>query len=106
MERFARRDLVVRGGRLAGAAAAFALGLSSEARAANALDALDAALRGPLYRPGHAGYAAARKPWNARFDDVLPRAVAQPLDTADVRAIVRWAVAHDVRLAIRSGGHS
>lgn len=105
MERFGRRDFVVRGGRVV-AGAALALGFSSEARAANALDQLDAALRGPLYRPGSAGYAAARKPWNARFDDVLPLAVAQPLDTADVQAIVRWAVAHDVRLAVRSGGHS
>ena len=106
MERFARRELVVRGGRLAGAAAALSLGLSSEARAANALDQLDAALRGPLLRPGQAGYAQARTPWNARFDDVLPRAVAQPLDTADVETIVRWAAAHGVRLAVRSGGHS
>jgi FAD/FMN-containing dehydrogenase len=106
VERYGRRELVVRGGRLAGAGAALALGLASEARAANALDQLDAALRGPLLRPGRAGYAQARKPWNARFDDALPRAVAQPLDTADVQAIVRWAVAHDVRLGVRSGGHS
>jgi FAD/FMN-containing dehydrogenase len=106
VERYGRRELVVRGGRLAGAGAALALGFTSEARAANALDQLDAALRGPLLRPGRAGYAASRKPWNARFDDVLPLAVAQPLDTADVQAIVRWAVAHDVRLGVRSGGHS
>ena len=106
MERFGRRELVVRGGRIAGAGAALALGFASEARAENALDQLDAALRGPLLRPGRAGYAQARKPWNARFDDVLPRAVAQPLDTADVQAIVRWAVAHDVQLGVRSGGHS
>ena len=105
MERFGRRDFVVRGGRVA-AGAALALGFSSEARAANALDQLDGALRGPLLRPGSVAYGAARRPWNARFDDVLPRAVAQPLDTADVEAIVRWAVAHDVRLGIRSGGHS
>ena len=106
MERYRRRELVVRGGRLAGAGAALALGLATDARAAKALDDLDRALRGPLFRPGQAGYGASRKPWNARFDDVLPRAVAQPLDTADVRAIVRWAAAHDVRLAVRSGGHS
>ena len=106
MERYGRRELVIRGGRLAGVGAALALGLASDARAAKALDELDRAIRGPLFRPGQAGYAAARKPWNARFDDVLPRAVAEPLDTADVRAIVRWANAHDVRLGVRSGGHS
>ena len=106
MERYGRRDLVARGGRLVGAGAALALGLSPESRAAGRLDQLDRALRGPLLRPGQAGYGAARRPWNARFDDVLPQAVAQPLDTADVQVIVRWAVAHDERLAVRSGGHS
>lgn len=106
MERYGRRDLVVRGGRLLGAGAALALGLSPETRAANRLDQLDRAMRGPLLRPGQAAYGAARRPWNARFDDVVPRAVAQPLDTADVQAIVRWAVAHDERLGVRSGGHS
>ena len=106
MERYGRRDLVVRGGRLLGVGAALALGLSPESRAARRLDRLDRTMRGPLLRPGQAGYGAARRPWNARFDDVLPRAVAQPLDTADVRAIVRWAVANDERLTVRSGGHS
>ena len=106
MERYGRRDLVVRGGRLLGAGAALALGLSPETRAAGRLDQLDRAMRGPLLRPGQTGYGTTRRPWNARFDDVLPRAVAQPLDTADVVAIVRWAVAHDERLAVRSGGHS
>jgi len=84
VERYGRRDLVARGGRLVGAGAALALGLSPESRAAGRLDQLDRALRGPLLRPGQAGYGAARRPWNARFDDVLPQAVAQPLDTADV----------------------
>ncbi len=106
MDRYGRRELVLRGGRLAGAGAAVALGLSSEAHAAKALDDLDRAMRGRLIRPGQTGFAAARKPWNARFDDVVPRAVAQPLDTADVQAIVRWAGKHGVRLAVRSGGHS
>ncbi len=106
MERYGRRELVVRGGRLAGVGVVVALGLASEAHAAKALDDLDRAMRGKVLRPGRAGYAAARKPWNQRFDDVLPEAVAQPLDTADVQAIVRWAAKHRVRLAVRSGGHS
>ncbi len=71
MERYGRRDLVVRGGRLVGAGAALALGLSPDSRAAGRLDQLDRALRGPLLRPGQAGYGAARRPWNARFDDVF-----------------------------------
>jgi FAD/FMN-containing dehydrogenase len=106
VERYGRRELVVRGGRLAGAGAASALALAADAHAAKALDELDRAMRGPLLRRGGVGYAGARAPWNRRFDDVLPRAVAQPLDTADVQAIVRWAGKHHVRLGIRSGGHS
>jgi FAD/FMN-containing dehydrogenase len=37
---------------------------------------------------------------------VLPNAVARPVDTADVAAAVRWAVAKGVPLRARSGGHS
>jgi FAD/FMN-containing dehydrogenase len=32
--------------------------------------------------------------------------VARPINTADVRAAVRWAVRHDVPMRARSGGHS
>ena len=107
MERFGRRDFVVRGGRVvAGAALGLGLAGRADAHSLDALDQLDSVLRGPLLRPASTGYGVARRPWNARFDDVLPRAVAQPLDTPDVEAIVRWAVAHDVRLGVRSGGHS
>ncbi len=108
VERIGRRDLLLRSGRLVVAGAGLSLGLASPAvaRGAGELDELAQSLRGPLFRPGGPAYRAARKPWNARFDDVLPRAVAQPLDTADVQAIVRWAAKHDVRLAVRSGGHS
>ena len=108
MEEIDRRELIVHGGRLVAAGAAVALGLPPPAGAvgSGALDELATALRGPLFRPGRPGYRQARTPWNVRFGDVLPRAVAQPLDTADVRAIVRWAEKHEVRVAVRSGGHS
>jgi FAD/FMN-containing dehydrogenase len=37
---------------------------------------------------------------------VLPSLVARPLDVADVRAAVNWAVSRDMALRARSGGHS
>jgi FAD/FMN-containing dehydrogenase len=63
-------------------------------------------LRGPVYRPGGPGYARARLVYNQRYDGRRPQAIAQPLDTQDVQALVQWAARHGTRLAIRSGGHS
>ena len=70
-----------------------------------ALDSLQAALRGPVERPGSAGYETGRKIWNAMIDR-HPAAVARPLGVADVVAAVRWAREHGVELAIKGGGHN
>jgi FAD/FMN-containing dehydrogenase len=64
------------------------------------------AMRGPIFNRGAAGYRVAADVYNERFDVVRPTAVARPLAAADVQGAVRWAVAHDVRLRARSGGHS
>ncbi len=64
------------------------------------------AMRGPIISRGSAGFLAAAHVYNERFDGVLPSTVARPLDAADVRGAVRWAVAHHVPLRARSGGHS
>jgi hypothetical protein len=64
------------------------------------------AIRGPVFDRNSSGFASVARIYNERFDGVRPRAVAQPLDTVDVRNAVRWAVTHDVRLVARSGGHS
>jgi FAD/FMN-containing dehydrogenase len=74
--------------------------------AADPLGELARALRGPVYRRGGHGYAKARLVYNERYDGRHPLAVAQPLDTRDVQALVRWAGRHATRLAMRSGGHS
>ena len=72
MERFGRRDFVVRGGRVvAGAALGLGLAGRADAHSLDALDQLDSVLRGPLLRPASTGYGVARRPWNARFD--VPR---------------------------------
>src|SRR5215471_6983723 len=74
--------------------------------AADPLRALAHELRGPVLLPGSAGYRRARLVYNERYDGRHPHAVVQPVDTRDVQALVRWAVQHGVRLAVRSGGHS
>ncbi len=63
-------------------------------------------MRGPVLERGSPGFSAAAQVFNERFDYILPSAVARPLDAADVRGAVRWAIAHRVPLRARSGGHS
>jgi len=68
--------------------------------------ALRAAVRGPIKVPGNAGYDSARLIFNRRYDAVRPPAVVSVKDSADVRAVVRWADKYDVPLTVRSGGHA
>jgi FAD/FMN-containing dehydrogenase len=56
-------------------------------------------------RPGDADFDAGREVWNARFDR-SPDLVIRCLAPSDVAASVRWAVAHDVPLFVKGGGHS
>jgi FAD/FMN-containing dehydrogenase len=70
------------------------------------LRGLRAAVRGPVYTPGRAGYDRARVVFNRRFDAIRPPAVVRVRDSADVAAVVRWAERHDVALVARSGGHA
>lgn len=99
-----RRDLIARG-----AAGALALALPEvvEARGLTRTQerALRNAVRGRVLMPGGAGYDGARVVFNTRWDGVKPPAVVQVRDTADVRAVVRWADRFDVPLVARSGGH-
>jgi len=105
-----RRDVLAQGGRLAAAATVLPafqpLGDDARALADPRLRALDRAVRGPILTPASPDYEAAREPTNARYDDVRPLAVVQPLDAADIRAVVRWSARTGVHIAARSGGHS
>jgi hypothetical protein len=67
---------------------------------------LSDAIRGRVLERGSPGFAGAAHVYNERYDDVRPLAVARPRDAADVQAAVRWALAHEVSLRARSGGHS
>ena len=64
------------------------------------------AVRGRVLERGQPGFAEASRVFNERYDGVLPRAIAFPLDASDVGAALRWARARDVPVRLRSGGHS
>ena len=63
-------------------------------------------LDGPLIRPGDTRWKAARQLYNTRFDTLVPAAVAYVAHPEDIRTALAYARAHDVRVAIRNGGHS
>ncbi len=67
---------------------------------------LQQAIRGHVFERGATGFSAAAQLFNPRFDDVLPSAVARPVDPVDVRNAIRFTVARGVPVRARSGGHS
>jgi FAD/FMN-containing dehydrogenase len=69
------------------------------------VDSLRSRLRGPLLRPGDAGYDAARTVWNAMIDR-RPALIARCLGVADVVAAVGFAKEHGLALTVKSGGHN
>ncbi len=96
----------------AGAALLYATSMPGVVQAAPALHtpknlrALRNSLHGRLILPGEMGYAMAAAPNNARYADILPRAVAMCADAHDVQLCLRWAADHREKFAVRSGGHN
>jgi FAD/FMN-containing dehydrogenase len=81
------------------------------------LRGLRANFRGPVFRPGDDGYAAAvghgrtgevfcGPVWNARFAAERPAVIVRPSSPADVVAAVNFARDGGWRPAVRGGGHS
>ena len=68
-------------------------------------DALAGAVRGPVIRPADTAYDDTRRTFNAMLDH-RPAVIFQPVDSADVVAAVRWAVAAGLPISVRGGGHS
>ncbi|OIJ42887.1 FAD-binding oxidoreductase [Massilia timonae] len=62
-------------------------------------------LRGELFEANDAGYDDARAVWNAMIDR-RPALIVRCAGTADVRASLAYARDHQLRLAVRSGGHN
>src|SRR3546814_16348149 len=70
-----------------------------------ALNPTAADFGGEMLRPGEPGFDAARMVWNAMIDR-RPALIARCKDVADVIAAVSLAVAQDLPIAIRGGGHN
>lgn len=69
------------------------------------IEALRAALRGPLMLPGDPGYDEARSVWNGMIDR-SPPAIVRATGNADVIAAVNFAREHGLPVSVKGGGHS
>ena len=63
-------------------------------------------MKGPLLVAGHTDFDAFRRPANARFDGVVPQALARCAGAEDVVAALNFALANKIPFTARSGGHS
>lgn len=63
---------------------------------------------GRTFHRGDDGYEVARRAtvWNARTPDRYPDVIVQARDADDVVAAIRHAAAHQMKVGVRSGGHS
>ncbi|MEQ7008661.1 FAD-binding protein [Actinopolymorpha sp. B17G11] len=68
--------------------------------------ALAESLSGKLLRPGDAGYPVAHQLYDPAYDSVLPAAVAECSDPADVATTLKFAERFKLPLTGKSGGHS
>lgn len=62
--------------------------------------------KGVVVRPGDPGYREAREIPNALWVDRNPALIARCADADDIVAAVNYAVAKDISIAVRSGGHA
>jgi FAD/FMN-containing dehydrogenase len=96
-----RRDFLRRS---AGAAALTFLPRSADVD--RPVAALAKMLDGHVVVPAGAGYDAARRLWNTRFDGLRPRAIVYCASIPDVQRVVRWGRKNAIHVVPRSGGHS
>src|SRR5262249_23156990 len=108
-----RRQALGQGGRFLVAAAGAQAGAtwvgagSSSAKSSRASwRVLARSLRGPLLRPGDAGFRAASAAEDGLYARIIPAGIALCEGPGDVQTCVRWARENGVPLVARSGGHS
>ncbi|MGR0221785.1 FAD-binding oxidoreductase [Agromyces sp. ZXT2-6] len=65
---------------------------------------LRSAVEGDVLEPGDPGYDEARTVWNAMVDR-RPRWIVRCTSADDVAVAVRFAIAHDLEVGVRCGGH-
>jgi FAD/FMN-containing dehydrogenase len=70
-----------------------------------AVEAFKGEISGTVFEPGDDGYDDARQIWNAMIDK-RPSYIVCCSGVADVMRSVKFAREHDLRTAIRSGGHN
>src|SRR4029450_5031522 len=70
-----------------------------------AVQGFKTSLRGPLLRPGNAGYDDARQVWNGMIDR-RPALIVRCAGVADVITAVQFARTHHLLVAVRGGGHN
>ena len=69
-----------------------------------ALDALDASLRGGVYLQGTSEYESARTTWNSMFER-YPGFVIRAMGASDVQKAVNFVRDAGLMISVRSGGH-
>jgi FAD/FMN-containing dehydrogenase len=69
-------------------------------------DALSRQLQGSLLKPGQADFNRLAHGANARYDALLPQAIARCAGAADVAAALAFAQQQKIAFTTRSGGHS
>lgn len=68
-------------------------------------DDFPTSFKGPVHRLGDEGYTPARSVWNMQRSEEMPKFIAQATDADDIVTAVTYAVAQDIPIAVRSGGH-
>lgn len=61
--------------------------------------------RGEVITPDNPAYDEARQVWNAMIDK-RPGLILRPTGVADVQAAVRFAIAHNLLISVKGGGHN
>lgn len=67
---------------------------------------LENVIEGDIASRGSPAYEASRRPFNARFNEVEPRAIVSCATPQDVSKTIRFARRHGLEIAARGGGHS
>ncbi|HET6987709.1 MAG TPA: FAD-binding oxidoreductase [Kribbella sp.] len=114
MSQFDRRTVLKAGATLA--AAALTSCSDTKKASAGAAEMLAAAtpnwnsfarsLKGRLYLPASAGYAASHQLFNPRWDTVQPAAVVKAANATDVQKAINFARANKLVMVPKGGGHS
>ena len=66
---------------------------------------LDRRLDGEVLTPASAEFESARRPFVARYDDLVPEVITRCASAEDIAAAIDFARRHGLHVAVRGGGH-